>query len=152
MSVKTRELKMAVKQTDFSNNNLSIKSQELSKPLINNSKEVKISVDVKSNTAKLDLLKRLGITEEQLNVILNKYPDFYSLAPEKQLTIATGINTFQLEKETPKNRVKDSVLSSKAPAATKEDKDVKISAFDNKGFAAASNADNKNLCRRIGKK
>ena len=131
---------MAVKQTDFLNN-LSIKSQELSKPLINNSKEVKVSVDVKSNTAKLELLKRLGITEEQLNVILNKYPDFYSLAPEKQLTIAAGINTLQPEKETPKNQVKDSVLSSKASNLTKENKDVKISAFDNKAFAVASNAD-----------
>lgn len=131
---------MAVKQTDFLNN-LSIKSQELSKPLINNSKEVKVSVDVKSNTAKLELLKRLGITEEQLNVILNKYPDFYSLAPEKQLTIAAGINTLQPEKETPKNQVKDSVSSSEPSNLTKENKDVKISAFDNKAFAVASNAD-----------
>lgn len=131
---------MAVKQTDFLNN-LSIKSQELSKPLINNSKEVKVSVDVKSNTAKLELLKRLGITEEQLNVILNKYPDFYSLAPEKQLTIAAGINTLQPEKETPKNQVKDSVSSSESSNLTKENKDVKISAFDNKAFAVASNAD-----------
>lgn len=103
------------------------------------------TVDVKANNAKQELLKRLGITEEQLAQILSKRADFYSLSPEEQAKIVTGFNASVAESENNEvetadkktiavNNTKDSI-STKAIVKEKLENEVD---FDNKAFEAAS--------------
>ena len=53
------------------------------------------NINMTDNTAEQELLKRLGITKEQLETIKAKYSDFLSLSPEKQIEIVSKINAPQ---------------------------------------------------------
>lgn len=102
------------------------------------------TVDVKANSAKQELLKRLGITEEQLTQILAKRADFYSLSPEEQVKIVAGFNTGVIESEkkaldTDKKQITVNNTKDTTPAkANAEEELPKEVNFDNKAFAAAS--------------
>ena len=98
------------------------------------------TVDVKANSAKQELLKRLGITEEQLTQILAKRADFYSLSLEEQVKIVTGFNTGVIESEkkaldTDKKQitVNDTKDTTSAKANAEEELPKEVN-FDNKAF------------------
>lgn len=110
------------------------------------------TVDVKANSAKQELLKRLGITEEQLTQILAERADFYSLSPEEQVKIVAGLNATAVEpenrgvetadkKQITTNNTKDTT-SAKATIEEELSKEVN---FDNKAFAAASLSEKSNI-------
>lgn len=102
------------------------------------------NVNVKDNSAKQQLLQRLQITEEQLESILLKSPDFYSLAVEKQSEIVAMIKaqaqTAQATTVTDKSdetSVVD-VNTSSTTTAPSADELTSTSQFDNKSYAELS--------------
>lgn len=111
------------------------------KSFTNSSKEafVVTPVDIKANPAKLELAKRLGITVEQLEIILTQYADFYSLSPEKQLSIVQSNSTLQVEKTVSTKADEPETAHTDTPVEDDETPDALK--FDNKAFAAASNED-----------
>ena len=102
------------------------------------------NVNVKDNSAKQQLLQRLQITEEQLESILLKSPDFYSLAVEKQSEIVAMIKaqaqTAQATTVTDKSdetSVVD-VNTSSTTTAPSADELTSTPQFDNKSYAELS--------------
>ena len=103
-----------------------------------------MNVNVKDNSAKQQLLQRLQITEEQLESILLKSPDFYSLAVEKQSEIVAMIKaqaqTAQATTVTDKSdetSVVD-VNTSSTTTAPSADELTATPQFDNKSYAELS--------------
>lgn len=99
------------------------------------------NIKMTDNTAELELLKRLGITKEQLEIILEKYKDFFSLSPEKQVEIVSKTNAPQPIESTEKTTT---VEQTNATTQTPEksvigDDEPDAVKFDNKAFEAASN-------------
>ena len=87
------------------------------------------TVNVTDNSAEQELLKRLGITKEQLEAIKATCPEFCSLAPEKQLEVIGKVNTSKNEQE------KDNSVT---PETVEDQKENTKKGFDDKAFAAAS--------------
>lgn len=99
------------------------------------------NINMTDNTAEQELLKRLGITKEQLETIKAKYNDFLSLSPEKQVEIVSKINAPQPIESTEKTTT---VEQTNATTQTPEksvvgDDEPDALKFDNKAFEAASN-------------
>ena len=99
------------------------------------------NINMTDNTAEQELLKRLGITKEQLETIKAKYSDFLSLSPEKQIEIVSKINAPQPIESTEKTTT---VEQTNATTQTPEksvvgDDEPDAVKFDNKAFEAASN-------------
>lgn len=99
------------------------------------------NINMTDNTAELELLKRLGITKEQLETIKAKYSDFLSLSQEKQVEIVSKINAPQPIESTEKTTT---VEQTNATTQTTEksvvgDDEPDALKFDNKAFEAASN-------------
>lgn len=99
------------------------------------------NINMTDNTAEQELLKRLGITKEQLETIKAKYSDFLSLSPEKQIEIVSKINAPQPIESTEKTTT---VEQTNATTQTPEksvvgDDGLDAVKFDNKAFEAASN-------------
>ncbi len=87
------------------------------------------TVNVTDNSAEQELLKRLGITKEQLEAIKAMCPEFCSLTPEKQLEVIGKVNTSKNEQE------KDNSVT---PETVEDQKENTKKGFDDKAFAAAS--------------
>lgn len=99
------------------------------------------NINMTANNAEQELLKRLGITKEQLETIKAKYSDFLSLSPEKQIEIVSKINAPQPIDSTEKTTT---VEQTNATTQTPEksvvgDDGLDAVKFDNKAFEAASN-------------
>lgn len=99
------------------------------------------NIKMTDNTAEQELLKRLGITKEQLETIKAKYSDFLSLSPEKQVEIVSKTNAPQPIESTEKTTT---VEQTNATTQTPEksvigDDEPDAVKFDNKAFEAASN-------------
>lgn len=99
------------------------------------------NINMTDNTAELELLKRLGITKEQLETIQAKYSDFLSLSPEKQVEIVSKTNAPQPIESTEKTTT---VEQTNATTQTPEksvigDDEPDAVKFDNRAFEAASN-------------
>ena len=99
------------------------------------------NVNVKDNSAKQEILQRLQITEEQLETILLKSPDFYSLAVEKQTEIVATIKAQAVE-TTPVINKSDETFSdtnlSSTTTAPSADELTATPQFDNKSYAELS--------------
>ena len=129
---------MAVNNVQISNN---IQSQQVSqnKTSVGTTSSAN-NIGIGTNNAELELLKRLGITKEQLEVIVSKCSDFYNLSPEKQVEIVSQVNTPQSVEPAEKTTTE----STSATAQTTEEESTQNSEpdavkFDNKNFANLSN-------------
>ncbi len=85
-----------------------------------------VNVDMTSNNAKQELLKRLGITEAQLGAICEKYVDFYSKSPEEQSIIVNNFDYSQNDNST-------------LPETSQDTSDTETSTFNYVEFASLSN-------------
>lgn len=99
------------------------------------------NVDVKDSSAKQELLQRLQITEKQLESILLKSPDFYSLTVEKQTEIVATVKAQAVE-TTPVINKSDETFSDTNPSSTttapSADELTATPRFDNKSYAELS--------------
>lgn len=99
------------------------------------------NVDVKDGSAKQELLQRLQITEKQLESILLKSPDFYSLPVEKQTEIVATIKAQAVE-TTPVINKSDETFSdtntSSTTTAPSADELTATPRFDHKSYAELS--------------
>lgn len=99
------------------------------------------NVNVKDSSAKQELLQRLQITEKQLESILLKSPDFYSLPVEKQTEIVATIKAQAVE-TTPVINKSDETFSDTNPSSTttapSADELTATPRFDNKSYAELS--------------
>lgn len=98
------------------------------------------NINMTDNTAELELLKRLGITKEQLDAIKAKYSDFLSLSPEKQVEIVAQMNAPQPAESTETTTVEQTNATTQTPEKSMVgDDEPDAVKFDNKAFEAASN-------------
>lgn len=98
------------------------------------------NINMTDNTAEQELLKRLGITKEQLETIKAKYSDFLSLSPEKQVEIVSKINAPQPIESTETTTVEQTNATTQTPEkSVVGDDEPDAVKFDNKAFEAASN-------------
>lgn len=99
------------------------------------------NVDVKDSSAKQELLQRLQITEKQLESILLKSSDFYSLPVEKQTEIVATIKAQAVE-TTPVINKSDETFSdtntSSTTTAPSADELTATPRFDHKSYAELS--------------
>lgn len=98
------------------------------------------NIKMTDNTAEQELLKRLGITKEQLEIILEKYKDFFSLSPEKQVEIVSKTNAPQAVESTETTTVEQTNATTQTPEkSVVGDDEPDAVKFDNKAYEAASN-------------
>lgn len=99
------------------------------------------NVNVKDSSAKQELLQRLQITEKQLESILLKSSDFYSLPVEKQTEIVATIKAQAVETAPVINK-SDETFSDTNPSSTttapSADELTAIPRFDHKSYAELS--------------